>query len=365
MAEVLVVGASGLVGTAAIHAFAAAGWAVVASSRRRPAFADDGTYRFLALDLRDAAACRAACAELDEVTHVVYTAVHELPGLVPGWTQDAHVQTNGAMLQNLLEPLCQTAELSHVTILQGTKAYGALVRPMRVPAREDQPRVEHPNFYWLHEDYVKQKSAARGFAYTILRPQMIYGPNVGVAMNPLPVLGIYAAIRRHEGLPFSYPGGADWVWEAVDARLVANACLWAATHAQAHGEIFNLTNGEVFTWRDAWPRLAAALGVEPGPAEPLRLAEYLPARAHVWDAVVAAHDLQPIPLESLLGESHHYADLTLAAGLQRPPPPTFVSTVKIKQAGFTETCNTEQSFVRWLRALQDRKILPPPVTSGR
>ncbi len=360
MGRVLVAGASGLVGTASINAFAGAGWSVVATSRRRPELVDKGQYEFLALDLQDAAACRATCGALTDVTHLVYSAVHELPGLMPGWTQDVHIQTNGSMLRNLLEPLCETAALTHVTILQGTKAYGAVVRRMRVPAREEQPRVEHPNFYWLQEDYVKQKSAAAGFAYTILRPQMIYGPNYGVAMNPLPVLGAYAAIRRQEGLPFSYPGGVDWVWEAVDVRLVANACLWAASDSHSHGETYNLTNGEVFLWRDAWPSLGATLGVQLGPEEPMRLAEYLPARSHVWDAVVAAHDLKPIPLETLLGESHHYADLCLAAGLRQPPPPTIVSTVKIKHAGFTETYNSEEGFVHWLRDLQQRKILPPP-----
>jgi hypothetical protein len=37
----------------------------------------------------------------------------------------------------------------------------------------------------------------------------------------------------------------------------------------------------------------------------------------------------------------------------------FVSTVKIKQAGFTETYDTEESFCYWLQKLIDRKVLPP------
>ena len=40
--------------------------------------------------------------------------------------------------------------------------------------------------------------------------------------------------------------------------------------------------------------------------------------------------------------------------------PAFVSTVKIKQAGFTDTWDTEQSFRYWLRVLMDRKIIPAP-----
>lgn len=356
---VLIAGASGLVGTATAHAFLDAGWEVIAVSRRRPELLEGRDYVHLPLDLRDAAACRAGVAGLQRVTHVVYGAVYELPGLIAGWTDPHQIETNGEMLRNLLEPLCEVAELRHVTILQGTKAYGAHVQPMRVPAREDQPRVEHPNFYWLHEDYVRGKGPAEGFAYTILRPQLIVGPNHGVVMNLPPVIGIYAAVRRAEGLPFSFPGGADWVWEAVDTRLVANAALWAATAASAADQTFNLTNGEVFSWRDMWPALARTLGVEAGPDEPLSIAEYLPAREALWREVQARHELQPIALEALLGESHFYADMCFAYGADEPPPPTYLSTVKIKQAGFTETWNTEQSFCYWLEDLMRRRILPP------
>jgi nucleoside-diphosphate-sugar epimerase len=355
---VLVAGASGLVGTAAAIAFLDAGWEVVAVSRRRPELLEGRNYVHLALDLQDAAACRAAVAGLAAVTHVVYTAVYELPGLIAGWSDPAQIETNGRMLRNLMEPLAARAALEHVTILQGTKAYGGHIRPMRVPAREDQARVEHPNFYWLHEDFLRAQAAERSYSFTILRPQLIVGPNHGVVMNLPPVIGIYAALRRAEGLPFSFPGGADWVWEAVDTRLVARAALWAARAPAAANQTFNLTNGEVFSWRDMWPAMARTLEVDVGPDEPLSLAEYLPARADLWQRVVGAHGLRDIPLPALLGESHYYADLCFAYGADRPPAPTYLSTVKIKQAGFTETWNTEDSFCYWLGDLMSRRILP-------
>jgi nucleoside-diphosphate-sugar epimerase len=357
---VLVVGASGLVGSAAASAFLDAGWNVVAASRRRPELLEGRRYRHLPLDLQDQAACRAATADLADVTHVVYTAVHELPGLIAGWSDPVQIETNGRMLRNLMEPLAATAALEHVTILQGTKAYGGHIRPMRVPAREDQPRVEHPNFYWLHEDFVRAQAAERGYTFTILRPQLIVGPNHGVVMNLPPVIGIYAALRRAEGRPFSFPGGADWIWEAVDVRLVANAALWAARAPAAANQTFNLTNGEVFSWRDLWPAMAQTLGVEVGADEPVSLAQYLPERAPLWQRLVAEHGLRPIPLPDLLGESHYYADLCFAHGAERPPAPTYLSTVKIKQAGFTATWNTEKSFCHWLHDLMARRILPSP-----
>jgi nucleoside-diphosphate-sugar epimerase len=360
--KVLIAGASGLVGAAAIDRFSAAGWPVVAVSRRRPETETDASFEHLAVDLSDPAACAAAFGARRDITHVVYTAVSETPGLMPGWRDPVNIERNGGMLRNLLEPLeAAGAPLEHVSLLQGTKAYGGSVRPMRVPARERQPRVEHPNFYWVQEDYLREKAAGRGWRYSIFRPQLIVGPSYGVAMNLPPVIGAYAAICRAEGRPFGYPGGASYVWEAVDTRLVAGALVWAATAPAAAGETFNLTNGEVFEWRDLWPALADALGVPPGPDEPVRLAEFLPAKAAVWDAITARHGLRPVPMADLLGESHHYADLCFNYGVaDGRRSPAFVSTVKINQAGFTETQDTELSFRHWLRVLIDRKVLPAP-----
>ena len=270
------------------------------------------------------------------------------------------METNRDMLRNLMEPLAKAGQLQHVSLLQGTKAYGIHLHPMPVPAREKYPRDQHENFYWLQEDYIREKSAADGWAFSVWRPQLIVGPNYGVVMNLPPIIGAYAAIRKAEGKPFSFPGGVSYVWEAVDTRLVADALAWGATAPAAVGETFNLTNGEVFNWRQIWPGMAEVLGVEVGPDEPQSLAEMLPAKADVWDKIVSNHGLRAVPMSELVGESHHYADFCFAYGATELPPAAFVSTVKIKQAGFTEAWDTEESFCYWLQVLIDRKILPAP-----
>jgi nucleoside-diphosphate-sugar epimerase len=356
---VLIAGASGVVGAACVDRFLDDGWNVIAVSRRHPEIFSDKPFRHLPLDLQDEAATRAGVQDLSEVTHVVYTAVFEKPGLIAGWTEQDQMDTNLAMLRNLIEPLTEVANLQHVTLLQGTKAYGIHLHPMRTPARERFPRDDHANFYWLQEDYIKDKSATADFQFTIMRPQLIVGPNTGVVMNLPPVIGAYAAICKEEGRPFGFPGGVPYVWEAVDTRLVANAIRWAAEAPAAHGQHFNLTNGEVFEWRDLWPAMAETLGVEVGPDNPVSLGEYLPTKADVWDKIVAKHGLRQLSIEELLGESHFYADFCMAYGATEPPPPAFVSTVKIKQAGFTEVRDTEETFVHWLKVLQDRRVLPP------
>jgi nucleoside-diphosphate-sugar epimerase len=355
----LVAGASGLVGTAVVDRYLKDGWDVIAASRRKPEVSSDRQYEHLPVDLQDEQACREAFGGLSSVQNLVYAAVFEKPGLIAGWTEPDHIQTNGQMLRNLLEPLADASQLNHVTLLQGTKAYGIHLHPMPVPARERFPRDQHENFYWVQEDYLREKAAEKGFDFTIMRPQLIVGPNYGVVMNLPPVIGAYAAICREEGRPFSFPGGVPYVWEAVDTRLVADAIRWAADAPEAAGQHFNLTNGEVFAWRDLWPAMAEVLGVEPGPDQPLSLGEFLPQKADLWDTIVEKYGLRKIAMPDLLGESHYYADFCFAYGAEEPPPPAFVSTVKIKQAGFTDAYDTEETFRHWLQVLIDRKVLPP------
>lgn len=360
---VLVAGATGLVGESGLHRFAALpGWDAIAVSRRTPEPAPEGDFRHLALDLTDAAACRAASAGLKDVTHVVYAALYEKPGLIAGWREADQMAVNLAMLENLLAPLAEAApNLAHVTLLQGTKAYGAHVRgDIPIPARERAPRDPHENFYWLQEDYLKGLAAERGFHWSIFRPQIIVGAAAGVAMNPLLALGAYAAIRREEGKPFSYPGGVTHVMELVDPRLLARAFVWAATAPAAANETFNVTNGDVFAWREVWPALARAYGMEQGPDEPLRLAEYLPARADLWDRIVEREGLRPIPLDRFLGESHHYADALLRMGVETVAQPILVSTVKLRQAGFADCIDSEQCLTDWIAEMVSRRLIPVP-----
>ncbi len=356
---VLVAGASGVIGEATVDRFVALGWNVIAVSRRRPEGDGAAKAHHVALDLRDPVATATGVAGLPPVDHVVYAALYEKPGLVPGWFEQDQMDTNLAMLANLMEPLLARGGIRHVSLLQGTKAYGAHHHAIPVPAREAAPRDPHDNFYWLQEDWLRAASARAGFDWTIWRPQLVVGGAVGAAMNVAPVIGVFAALAREEGVPFGFPGGPAYVWEAVDAALVARACAWAAESPAARNEIFNLTNGDVFAWRDLWPALADTLGVTPGPDAPLRLAEWLPARAAVWDRLVARHGLKPLSLAAILGESHHYADLCFATGETEVRTPTFLSTIKLRQAGFHDVVDTAVMFRHWLGVLQARRVLPP------
>ena len=55
--KVLIVGASGLMGTAAAISFAREGWQVIAASRRRPELLNHANIEFVVMDLQDKDAC--------------------------------------------------------------------------------------------------------------------------------------------------------------------------------------------------------------------------------------------------------------------------------------------------------------------
>lgn len=360
---VLIVGASGVIGQSAVTRFAEAGWRVIGVSRRAPDVIPQTAYEHVSLDLLDEDACRAAAGRFAGVTHVVYAALYEKPGLYAGWFEQDQMDTNLAMMRNLMTPLLEAAqELRHVSVFQGTKAYGAHLHQIPVPARESWPRDRHANFYWLQEDWMRARRAVADWGLTIWRPQVVFGGATGVAMNIIPVLGVYTAICRELGLPLAYPGRPGGLSEAVDADLIADALLWASEASAARDETFNITNGDVFTWADTWPAIARAVGLEPAYGEPFALVDFLREHESVWDGLVARHGLRAGPLRDLMGESHHYADLLF--GIHAPAnaarAPVLVSTIKLRQAGFGGCIDTEAMFAKWLARLAERRVIPTP-----
>lgn len=362
--KVLVVGASGVVGYAAMKRFVAEGDEVIAVSRRAPIDTDGA--RFVSLDLQDRAACAAALGPLTDVTHLVYAALFEKPGLIGGWFEEDQIDTNDAMFRNVLDPLLDASPLlRQITLLQGTKAYG-MRTPTPIAAREDRDETNaEPNFYWRHENYLKERRAGAAWSYTILRPQVIFGLSVGSAMNLIPALGAYAAILKARGEPLHYPGArTSFVLEAVDADLLASVILWAARAPGARDQAFNVTNGDVFAWPAIWPVIADALGLAVGEDRPVNMGASAAGWTADWDSIRARHGLRAPALRPFVGESFHYADMLLnfGAGPGRdgaPPTPSLLSTLKLRRAGFHEVMGTEEMFRKFFAQMQDLKLLPP------
>ena len=356
--RLLVAGATGIAGTATVQHFAALpDWEVVALSRRRPVAPPGVTH--LAVDLTDRAQVTDALGTVPGVTHLAYMALHEEDDLVQGWRERRQMETNLAMITNVLDAVeAGGSTLRHITTLQGGKAYGSHLHPVPVPAKERWPRGDHEIFYWPQEDLLRERARDAVWEMSILRPSMILGESVGSPMSIVAALGVYASVLKHLGEPLRYPGGGRYVTSCTDSRLIAQAVEFVAQTPAAAGETFNVVNGDVLVWQDLYPSLARHFDMPVAEPSPMRLAEEMPKLTKVWDEIVDRHDLEPLTMDQLVGGAWQFADHAFAYGKDNPPDRIVMSPIKIRQAGFAACYDTEDAILLWLNRLQERRILP-------
>ncbi|MGI4812387.1 MAG: NAD-dependent epimerase/dehydratase family protein [Janthinobacterium lividum] len=355
--HMMIAGATGLIGATAIEHFTGLpDWSLTALSRRKPA-ARAGL-RHISVDLTDYPACERALSEVDDVTHLLYAALYEKPDLVAGWRDEAQMAVNLAMLQNLINVLdIRAPALRHITILQGSKAYGSHIEPAPVPCKERAPRHPHQSFYWLQEDFLRSMQPKRGWNFSILRPQMVMGYALNSPMNVVAAVGAYAVIQRELGRPLCFPGGGPYVYGASDSRVIARAVEFVGTHEIAANETYNVNNGDVWMWREVWPRIARHFGMALGEPTPQRLSETMPAHEALWTRIGEKYALAPVPLSQLVGSSWQFTDGSFAYGIERPAH-SLLSSIKLRQHGFTDCLDTEDALIYWLTRMQDEKVLP-------
>jgi nucleoside-diphosphate-sugar epimerase len=349
---VLVAGAGGVIGRHVAEEYAARGWAVRGASRRP---VPDAGWEHLSVDLLDADAAVAGLAAAADTTHLVFAAYLERP------TAQELSEVNVALLVNTLDALAAAgAPLRHVTLYQGGKAYGAHLGYFNSPAKERDPRLVQPNFYYDQEDVLRQRAAEQGFEVTVLRPEGVIGYAVGNPMNLLMVVAVYATICRELGQPLRFPGtlaAYDALYQVTDAGLLARATVWAGSEPRAAGEVFNITNGDQFRWRQLWPAFARHLEMAYAEPQPVPLAEAMPAYAELWERLVDRHGLRPTPFEDLV--AWQFGDF-----LFRSEFDNVTSTVKARHAGFTDCLDSEDRFLELFDVLAARKVIPPVPTAG-
>jgi nucleoside-diphosphate-sugar epimerase len=348
----LVVGATGISGGNVAQRLLADGWDV-AGICRRPDGLDPRVTPIVA-DLLDAEAV-ATAVRASAPTHVFFTTWSRRA------TEAENCDVNGRMLQNLVDAVSSERTVQHVALVTGLKHYlgpfeaYAKVQP-DTPFSEEQERLPYENFYYVQEDVLFAAAERDGFSWSVHRPHTLIGWALGNAMNMGVTLAVYAAICQETGRKFRYPGSQQQ-WEAVtdvtDARLLADHLVWAATTPAAANEALNIVNGDVFRWRRLWPRLAAALDVEPAPfdGEPAQLEEQMVDAAEVWPEIVRRHGLRDIQVDTLASWWHTDADLGRTIE-------TFTDMGKSRRLGFTGVRDTESSFTDLFARLRAERIVP-------
>ena len=348
----LIVGASGIVGTAVAEVLNEDGWQV--SGLARNGTAQPGVIS-IGADLLDPASL-AAALEGRKPSHVF------LASWLRQGTEAENIRVNSAMVRNLLDALRPAGSVEHVALVTGLKhylgpfeAYGKGALP-QTPFREEQGRLDIENFYYAQEDEVFAAAERDGFAWSVHRPHTIIGKAVGNAMNMGTTLAVYATICRETGRPFRFPGSAaQWnsLTDMTDARLLGRHLLWAATTPAAANQAFNVVNGDVFRWSWMWSRLASWFGIEATPFDGVvrPLEQEMAEDATIWRNIAAREDLAESDIGRLISPWHTDADLGR-------PIEVVTDMSKSRRLGFNLYQPTDDAFLALFERLRRDRLLP-------
>lgn len=348
----LVVGASGIVGSATATLLAEQGWIVHGLSRRP---ADQAGVAPVAADLQDAAGTADALRD-----------IHPDAVFITTWLrQDSeaeNIRVNAAMVRNLLDGLPKPDAPRHVALVTGLKhylgpfeAYGKGALP-QTPFREEQGRLDVENFYYAQEDELFAAAARDGFTWSVHRPHTVIGKAIGNAMNMGTTLAVYATICRETGRPFVFPGSAaQWngLTDMTDARQLARHLLWATETDAAHDQAFNVVNGDVFRWSWMWGRIADWFGVRAaafdGTVRPLE--QQMANDVAIWRDIAARERLAEPNLDRLASAWHTDADLGR-------PIEVVTDMSKSRRLGFTAYQPTDDAFFDLFAQLRADRLIP-------
>lgn len=348
----LVVGASGIIGSAVSDVLVQQQWPVAGLARRPHAQAGVTP---VAADLQDPAALAEALGKLAP-THIY----------IATWSRQAseaeNIRVNAAMVRNVLDAVRPAGSVRHVALVTGLKhylgpfeAYGKGALP-QTPFREEQGRLDVENFYYAQEDEVFAAAARDGFNWSVHRPHTITGVAVGNAMNMATTLAVYASVCRFTGRPFRFPGSqVQWnsLTDMTDARQLARHMLWASTHPAGANEAFNVVNGDVFRWSWMWQRIANWFGIEAAPftGELAPLEQQMAEDAAIWQKMAAQHGLAEAQIDRLISPWHTDADLGR-------PIEVVTDMSKSRRLGFLDYQASDEAFFSVFARLRDLKLIP-------
>ncbi len=348
----LVVGASGIVGSATANLLLEQGWQVYGLARRPTQ--QEGIVPVSA-NLQDAVETAKALADVRPEAVFISTWARQE-------SEAENIRVNSAMVRNLLDGLSLGKSTRHVALVTGLKhylgpfeAYGKGTLP-QTPFREEQGRLDVENFYYAQEDEVFAASKRDGFSWSVHRPHTVIGQAVGNAMNMGTTLAVYATICRETGRPFRFPGSAaQWngLTDMTDANLLAKHLLWAAQTPEAKNEDFNVVNGDIFRWSWMWGRIADWFGIEAAPFDGtvIPLAEQMEHDAEIWNKISIRENLAEPDLNRLASPWHTDADLGR-------PIEVVTDMGKSRRLGFKEYQPTDDAFFTLFETLRKNRLIP-------
>ncbi len=297
VSKVLITGAGGFLGTQLCVEFTSAGHEVRAADLAvmdLSALADLGCETTVC-DLADRGTIEAAIEGCEIVVHAAGLFNHAA-------TREQLFAVNGDGAQ-LVGEIAADKGVQRVVLISSVGVYGG--KGMDVKEDGDKtPTTHYDQSKWDGEQKMTRVCAEHNLPLAVLRPTLIYGPGSRYGLATwLAIL----ALRHHLGLrsfPMA-PGGP--MGHHVHVEDVARAALLLATHDDAVGGVFNISDDEPASAGDLVRMLAAAVGIrvtEPGlpwwttnfvflirPIGTWLLGRENPKLAHLWSKLVTELNL--------------------------------------------------------------------------
>ena len=224
------------------------------------------------------------------------------------------------------------------------------------PLREEQPRLDLPNFYYDQEDEVYAAAERDGFTWSVHRPHTIIGKAIGNAMNMGSTLAAYASICKETWPPVQVPRQRRAVERSHrhDRRARPRQTTRLGEHQDlAKNEAYNIVNGDIFRWSWIWPRIAEWFGVASQGFEgaPVPLEAQMADDAEVWKRIAANHGLVEPDLWRVASPWH--TDLDLGRPLE-----VMTDMARSRKLGFLVYQSTEEAFQDLFATLRAEKVIP-------
>ncbi|KAH8549734.1 NAD(P)-binding protein [Umbelopsis sp. PMI_123] len=229
--------------------------------------------------------------------------------------EDELIQVNKLLFEMALNATKSSApNLKSFSLQTGMKYYGAHkggATLAQYPWKEDAPRNQAKNFYYVQEDVLKDVSIANGWKWFVTRPNIIIGNSNASFMNLAVAVAIYATLLKELGKPLIFPGNAieyDAVIDHSTAENTAAFQLFISTSDNIASGAYNITNGDKPSFKDLWPKIAKYFEMEisdpitfdekaKNPAEgsyylQFSTVDFAKANRSVWDEIVKKHALK-------------------------------------------------------------------------
>lgn len=266
MSTAIVTGATGILGSAIVNELSKhpEEWQSIYAMSRSKKGSFPPRVKHSHLDLTGSASDMAAEIKHIEADYVFFAAY------LDAGNADENDRVNGEMFENFLKALKangMTDRIKRIILVCGLKQYGVHLGTPKQPMEETDPWLPQPpaNFYYRQQRSLHSFAATHGIEWVVTYSNEVIGYAKGNFMNLATTLGIYAAIHAELGSELPFPG-SQAVYTRFDcftsAKLHAEFCNWAAFAPKAANQAFNTVNGDIESWQNLWPKIAAHFGLK-------------------------------------------------------------------------------------------------------